>query len=48
MMRDKLIAEQNTLLRSMIHTMISSGMNLEDVAHSTGLSPDKIRELLKQ
>lgn len=46
--KDTQIAEQNTLLRSMTRAMIDSGMNLEDVAHTTGLSPDKIRELLKQ
>lgn len=39
------LAEKDMLLRSMTRAMLNSGMTLEEVARSTGLSADRIREL---
>ena len=46
--KDTQIAEKDALLRSIVQTMTNSGMKLEDIAISTGLSPNKITELLHQ
>ena len=42
------IAEKDSMLRSLVQTLINSGMKLEDIAHSTGLGVDKINELINQ
>lgn len=44
--KDTQIAEKDQLLRTMAQAMLNSGMSLENVARSTGLSIDRVRELL--
>ena len=44
--KDSQIAEKDILLGTMIHNLLRSGMDIQQVAQNTGLSVEKIQELL--
>ena len=46
--KDTQIAEKDILLGTMIHNLLRSGMDIQQVAQNTGLSVEKIQELLNK
>lgn len=46
--KENQIAEKDLLLHSMVQTMLNNGIKIENIAKSTGLSLDKIQELLRK